>query len=85
MLAGAACCKDDSVISTDLRADIETVTEICMDFIHSHISEVLESEDLVCLNSDTVISILGTADDVSTLTVLQSAGVFCTILGVSKS
>ena len=66
VLAQASCCNDGSVPNSDLRADMDTVVEICMDFIHSHVPEVLGSENLVCLDSDAVISIL-TVDDVSGL------------------
>lgn len=54
----AAACSSNGVTSPDLSLDMEAVVDICMDYIHSHVSAVLAAEGLLSLESDTVISIL---------------------------
>lgn len=53
-----ALTSNGAVSNPDLRLDVEAVVDICMDYIHKHISAVLEAEGLLRLESDTVISIL---------------------------
>lgn len=54
----AAYCSNGSLVSADLRADIGTVLGVCMEYIHRNISAILETEGILSLDRDALVSIL---------------------------
>ena len=48
----------NGITTSDMRMDMEAVVDICMEYIHKHVSAVLAAEGLLSLESETVISIL---------------------------